>query len=116
VFADVNWSLEALEGAEFSGGSFLSGSEALVPQLRSSEPPGKRWAKPPVFRDVSGLSKELREELIAFGAKFLPKLRVSMRPGAVVPASEKELKLWDELTQADAEGEESVSGDVSVIE
>jgi hypothetical protein len=81
-----------------------------------SEPPGKAWTKPPVFRDVSGLSKELREELIASGAKFLPKLRLSIKPRAVVPASEKELKLWEELTQADSERDEPLPGDVTTIE
>jgi uncharacterized protein YjbI with pentapeptide repeats len=106
VFIDVYWNSEALEGAEFSGGKFLAGAELLL--VRATDKLHRTtWKKAPVFRGVSGLSKDLRDQLIRAGAKFLPKLRLSTKPREMtLPASERELKLWEELTEAESDSDE----------
>lgn len=67
-FKHVGWGFEALDGAQFLGGSFVSGATLLAACVH--ERGSREWSNPPVFRDVIGLDEEVRNCLAAAGAKF----------------------------------------------
>jgi hypothetical protein len=72
AFNNVAWSVEALDGAEFDGGSFIVGSEELPKAMENRR---HKWSEAPIFRQVSGLGAEVRAVLAKAGSKFPKRIR-----------------------------------------